>query len=104
MIRPYNARQQCRCSPNGETPPVWGGGAPRQRGDSPGSGEVAHCARGGTMEFVEVVKKRRMVRNFTSEPVDPAAIDRILDLARRAPSAGNTQGQSFVVVTEQALR
>jgi nitroreductase len=56
------------------------------------------------MEFAEVVKKRRMVRNFTSEAVDPAVIDRILDLARRAPSAGYTQGQTFVVVTEPELR
>jgi nitroreductase len=56
------------------------------------------------MEFAEVVKKRRMVRNFTSDPVDPAAIDRILDLARRAPSAGYTQGQSFLVITKPELR
>jgi nitroreductase len=56
------------------------------------------------MEFTEVVKKRRMVRNFAPDPVDPAAIDRILDLARRAPSAGYTQGQSFVVVTNPATR
>ena len=56
------------------------------------------------MEFAEVVKRRRMVRNFTSDPVDPGAIDRILDLARRAPSAGYTQGQSFVVVTKPELR
>lgn len=56
------------------------------------------------MEFAEVVKKRRMVRNFTGEPVDPAALDRILDLARRAPSAGYTQGQSFVVVTDPETR
>lgn len=56
------------------------------------------------MEFADVVKKRRMVRNFTSDPVDPAAIDRILDLARRAPSAGYTQGQSFVVVTNPETR
>lgn len=53
------------------------------------------------MEFREVVQRRRMVRNFTSEPVDPEVIDRILDLARRTPSAGFTQGQSFIVVTRQ---
>src|SRR4051794_37673623 len=57
-----------------------------------------------TMEFSEVVKKRRMVRNFTNEPVAPDQIERILDLARRAPSAGYTQGQSFIVVTEPDLR
>jgi nitroreductase len=56
------------------------------------------------VEFVEVVRRRRMVRHFTPEPVEPAAIDRVLDLARRAPSAGYTQGQSFVVVTEPALK
>ena len=56
------------------------------------------------MEFSDVVRRRRMVRRFTEEPVDPAAIERILDLARRAPSAGYTQGQSFVVVTDQEKR
>jgi nitroreductase len=56
------------------------------------------------MDFSELVRKRRMVRNFTAEPVDPAAIDRILDAARRGPSAGFTQGQSFVVVTRPDLK
>lgn len=52
------------------------------------------------MEFQDVVRKRRMVRNFTSQPVAPEVVDRILDLARHAPSAGFTQGQSFIVVTQ----
>jgi nitroreductase len=56
------------------------------------------------MELTAAIRKRRMIRNFTEEPVDPAAIDRILDLARRAPSAGYTQGQSFIVVTDPAMR
>ena len=56
------------------------------------------------MEFADVVQKRRMVRNFRPDPVDPAAIERILDLARRAPSAGFTQGQSFVVVTKPDVK
>jgi nitroreductase len=50
------------------------------------------------MEFAEAVRRRRMVRNFTTEPVDPAILDGILDLARRAPSAGYTQGFAFLVV------
>jgi nitroreductase len=57
-----------------------------------------------TMEFSEVVRKRRMVRNFTDEPVAPEIITRMLDLARHAPSAGFTQGQSFVVVTRPELK
>jgi nitroreductase len=56
------------------------------------------------MEFTELVKKRRMVRNFSPDPVDPAAIDRIVGLARHAPSAGFTQGQYFVVVTRPELK
>lgn len=56
------------------------------------------------MEFRDIVLKRRMVRNFTADPVDPAIIDRMLDLARHAPSAGFTQGQSFIVVTDASRR
>lgn len=52
------------------------------------------------MEFSDVVRRRRMVRNYTDEPVDPAVVDRILDAARRAPSAGHSQGQAFVVVRD----
>lgn len=51
------------------------------------------------MEFRDVILKRRMVRNFADRNVQPAVIDRILDLTRHAPSAGFTQGQSFIVVT-----
>src|SRR6476646_10051128 len=45
-----------------------------------------------------------MVRHFTDEPVAPEVVDRILDLVRHAPSAGYTQGQSFVVVTKPELK
>ncbi len=56
------------------------------------------------MEFRDVVRRRRMVRNYTDEPVDPDAVDRMLDAARRAPSAGFSQGQSFVVVRDPDMR
>jgi nitroreductase len=56
------------------------------------------------MEFRDTVTKRRMVRNFADKPVDPQTIDRIVDLTRHAPSAGFTQGQSFIVVTRPELR
>ena len=45
-----------------------------------------------------------MVRNYTDEPVDRAVVERILDVARRAPSAGHSQGQAFVVVTDPHRR
>lgn len=56
------------------------------------------------MELSDVVRRRRMVRHFTEEPVAPEALERILDLARHAPSAGFTQGQAFVVVTRPELK
>ena len=37
------------------------------------------------MEFAEVVRRRRMVRSFADEEVDPAAVDRMLEHAVRAP-------------------
>jgi nitroreductase len=39
-----------------------------------------------------------MVRAFTDRPVDPGAVDELVDLARRAPSAGHSQGWAFVVL------
>jgi nitroreductase len=56
------------------------------------------------MEFQDIVLKRRMVRNFADRPVDPAAVDRILALTRHAPSAGFTQGQSFLVIINPETR
>ncbi|HSF85090.1 MAG TPA: nitroreductase family protein [Acidimicrobiia bacterium] len=56
------------------------------------------------MEFREVVRRRRMVRNYTDQPVDPASVTRLLEAARRAPSAGFSQGQAFVVITERKRR
>lgn len=56
------------------------------------------------MQFTDVVRKRRMVRHFTSEPVAPETVERLLKLAQRAPSAGFTQGQSFIMVTRQEMK
>src|SRR3954452_12453947 len=51
------------------------------------------------MELDEAIRRRRMVRAFTDDPVDPAVLERLLELARRSPSAGNSQGTSFLVLT-----
>jgi nitroreductase len=56
------------------------------------------------MDFQEVVRRRRMVRTFTDEPVPQASVDRILDNAVRGPSAGFSQGQAFLVLTEPGDR
>jgi nitroreductase len=52
----------------------------------------------GGMEFQEVVRRRRMVRNYDPDrPVDVAMRDRILHNALRGPSAGFSQGFEFLV-------
>jgi len=56
------------------------------------------------MELRDAVARRRMVRAYTGEAVDPDTLTRVLDTARRAPSAGFAQGVSFVVVTEAGAR
>ena len=50
------------------------------------------------MEFTEVIRTRRMVRNYRPESVDAAVIDGLLTLASKGPSAGNTWGTHFVVL------
>lgn len=45
-----------------------------------------------------------MVRNYTDEPVDEAALARIAAAALRAPSAGNSQAIAVVVVTDEEIK
>ena len=59
---------------------------------------------GGTVEFIDVMRKRRMIRNFTAQPVADEVIDRIVAAGHHAPSAGFSQGIAYVVVTDEASR
>jgi len=52
------------------------------------------------MEFSEVVRRRRMVRHYTDEPLAPELVERVLANALRAPSAGFSQGWAFLALTE----
>ena len=45
-----------------------------------------------------------MVRHYTGEPVAREALERIVETVRRAPSAGFSQGQRLLVITEEAAR
>jgi nitroreductase len=54
------------------------------------------------MEFQDVVRTRRMIRNYADRPVDPAVVERLLSNAVRAPSAGFTQGWAFLLLDRRA--
>ncbi len=56
----------------------------------------------GVVELSDAIRRRRMVRSFTPEPVDAAVLQVALDLARRAPSAGNCQGTDLLVLERPA--
>jgi nitroreductase len=56
------------------------------------------------MEFQEVVQRRRMVRDFSDEPVARPILDRLMANATRMPSAGFSQGFAFVVLSEPDQR
>jgi nitroreductase len=56
------------------------------------------------VEFADVVRTRRMVRHFAPDPIEREVIERIAATAQRAPSAGFSQGQRLVVVTEADRR
>lgn len=45
-----------------------------------------------------------MVRNYRDAAVESAALERIADAALRAPSAGYSQGQAVIVVTDPETR
>jgi FMN reductase [NAD(P)H] len=57
-----------------------------------------------SVDFADVLARRRMVRNYQDRPVDPEALERIADAALRAPSAGNSRAIAVVIVTDPATR
>jgi nitroreductase len=50
------------------------------------------------------VLDRRSVRKYTDQPVDDAAVRRLLEAAMAAPSAGNQQPWQFVVVRDDEVK
>ena|SRR5918995_1689611 len=53
------------------------------------------------MDFDEVIKKRKMIREYQQDKqVSAGIINKLLKNAHRSPSAGHTQVQEFVVVID----
>ncbi|SDS30613.1 nitroreductase family protein [Actinopolymorpha singaporensis] len=53
------------------------------------------------METWDAIRARRNVRSYRPDPVSDADLDRIVEAARRAPSASNRQHWDFVIVTDR---
>ena len=58
----------------------------------------------GRVEFQDVVLRRRMVRDFSDEPVARPLVEQLVANATHIPSAGYSQGFAFVVLTEPGQR
>jgi nitroreductase len=56
------------------------------------------------MEFNEVILRRHSIRTFTKQPVEPEKLQRILETASLAPSAGNLQAYEIYVITDAKKR
>jgi len=56
------------------------------------------------MEVLEVLKKRRSIRQFKNLPVEREKVEEIMDCARLAPSGNNFQPWEFIVVTDHLKR
>ena len=56
------------------------------------------------MEFLDLVKHRKSVRDFLDKPVERERIMMCLEAARLAPSANNSQPWKFIVVDDTKTR
>ena len=50
------------------------------------------------LDFLETMKTRRTVRNFSSDPIPLGVLERCLEVAGRAPSGANQQPWHFAVI------
>ena len=56
------------------------------------------------MEFEDVVRKRKMIRKYLPDKIPNRIISKLIKNASRAPSAGHTQVQEFIIVRDPAIK
>ena len=57
------------------------------------------------MDFEDVIKKRKMVRKFRkNKPISDKIISKLIRNAHRAPSAGHTQVQEFIIIKDPLIK
>lgn len=54
--------------------------------------------------LLNLVKARRSIRRFKPDPIPDDYIDKIIEVARQAPSGFNTQPWEFVIIKDTGLR
>ena len=56
------------------------------------------------VELFEALRERRSVRSFTSEPIPSTFLEKILEAARWAPSAGNCQARDVIIIQNDKIK
>lgn len=56
------------------------------------------------MDVAEAIKGRRSIRAFKSKEVSQETVEKIVDAALRAPSAGNIQPWEFIIIRESEIK
>jgi nitroreductase len=56
------------------------------------------------MDVLEAIKGRRSIRAFKSDDVSAEIVDKLIDAAMQAPSAGNIQPWEFIIVRESEIK
>jgi len=56
------------------------------------------------MDILDAVRGRRSIRAFKSQAVPPEIVEKLIDAARWAPSAGNIQPWEFIIVRKQEIK
>jgi len=53
--------------------------------------------------FLELIKARRSIRQFKTDPIPDEYVDMIIEAARWAPSGANTQPWEFVIISNRNI-
>ena len=56
------------------------------------------------MEFDYVIRKRKMIRKYLPNKIPDRIVSKMIKNASKAPSAGHTQVQEFIIVTDPATK
>ena len=62
---------------------------------------LSNLERGEHVELIEVIHKRRSVRDYMDIAIDPSTIQSLVDAAIQAPSAMNRQPWEFCVFLDR---
>jgi nitroreductase len=56
------------------------------------------------VDVEEAIRKRRSIRRFKDKELPEGMVEKLIELANMAPSAGNLQARDFIVVRDQKTK